>query len=174
MSFDWLLIIANDRHPYDFPGGSGNVFARNTRRAAEVWMDDYKKFYYESYPAAKYISFGDISERAALRERLHCKPFKWFLENVYPELTVPQQPKQNGVFSQSNYCLDTMGRSKGGKVSIYRCHGRGANQDWVFTKDGQIKHQNLCITITDENPNKAVLLMECSDSENQVSIDWLI
>lgn len=49
-------------------------------------MDDYKQFYFASVPSAKYVNFGDISERLALRKKLQCKSFKWFLENVYPEL----------------------------------------------------------------------------------------
>lgn len=31
---------------------------RNTRRAAEVWMDDYKNFYYAAVPSARNVPYG--------------------------------------------------------------------------------------------------------------------
>lgn len=42
------------------PGGSDFVFAhRNTRRTAEVWMDEFRLFYYSARPAARGKSFGE-------------------------------------------------------------------------------------------------------------------
>lgn len=32
--------------PYNFPGGTGQVINKNNRRLAEVWMDDFKDFFY--------------------------------------------------------------------------------------------------------------------------------
>lgn len=33
-------------------------FYRNTRRAAEVWLEDYKTYYFRAVPSAKYANFG--------------------------------------------------------------------------------------------------------------------
>ena len=36
------------------------------------------------------MEFGDISERLALRKRLGCKSFKWYIDNVYPDVQMPE------------------------------------------------------------------------------------
>jgi len=69
----------------------GDVLYGNLVRVAEVWLDDWKHFFYKLNPAAAQIAtlnrtqvLANITERVELRKRLDCKSFEWFLENVWP------------------------------------------------------------------------------------------
>lgn len=106
-----------------------------------------------------------IEERLRLRESLYCKPFKWYLENVYPELLVPNN--SIGSLRQGSYCLDTMGHLSDSTVGLYQCHDTGGNQDWSYNKNGQIKHHDLCLTLVNFIKGSMVIMKACDDSENQ-------
>ena len=160
--------VFRKQHPYSFPGGSGNVFARNTRRAAEVWMDDYKKYYYAAVPLAKNVAFGSIEERMQLKSDLECKSFQWYLENVYPDLKIPDsQDATYGSMRQGSLCLDTLGHLVEGTVGLYTCHSSGGNQEWSLTKSGTIKHSDLCLSLTNPSSGSELRLKICNNSDMQ-------
>merc|ERR1719341_2326510 len=101
--------------PYTFPGGTSAIVHRNNARLAEVWMDDWKQFYFAINPLARKVDRGDISERLELRNRLQCKSFRWYLETVYPESQLPLSYQHLGSLSltsdtRQHRCVDTMGR----------------------------------------------------------------
>ncbi|CAO1415355.1 unnamed protein product [Diamesa tonsa] len=81
--------VFRKRRPY---GSNGDdTMVRNSLRLAHVWMDDYVKHFLDNTPSARKTEFGDITERQELRKKLNCKPFKWYLENIYPEQSLPGQ-----------------------------------------------------------------------------------
>uniref|UniRef100_A0A671TT68 Polypeptide N-acetylgalactosaminyltransferase n=1 Tax=Sparus aurata TaxID=8175 RepID=A0A671TT68_SPAAU len=66
--------------PYKVPGGIS--LAKNLKRVAEVWMDEYAEYVYQRRPEYRHLSAGDMTAQKELRNRLNCKNFKWFMSEV--------------------------------------------------------------------------------------------
>nr|CAD7449440.1 unnamed protein product [Timema bartmani] len=92
-------------HPYTFPGGK-DTHGINTVRVAEVWMDEYKQHFYTHRPDLLGVDYGDISRRVEFRKKKKCKSFKWFLQNVYPQMFIPNENVQAfGKVSGKTSCI---------------------------------------------------------------------
>uniref|UniRef100_A0A1A8RF61 UDP-N-acetyl-alpha-D-galactosamine:polypeptide N-acetylgalactosaminyltransferase 11 (GalNAc-T11) n=1 Tax=Nothobranchius rachovii TaxID=451742 RepID=A0A1A8RF61_9TELE len=90
--------IFRKRRPYGSPGGQ-DTMAHNSLRLAHVWMDEYKEQYLSLRPELRDRGYGDISDRVALRKRLQCHSFRWYLDTVYPEMqAVANGNKQHPLF----------------------------------------------------------------------------
>uniref|UniRef100_H3CQA9 Polypeptide N-acetylgalactosaminyltransferase n=1 Tax=Tetraodon nigroviridis TaxID=99883 RepID=H3CQA9_TETNG len=93
--------------PYKVPGGIS--LAKNLKRVAEVWMDEYAEYVYQRRPEYRHLSAGDMTPQKELRSRLGCKNFKWFMSNVawdLPKHYPPVEPPAAawGEKGQSRSC----------------------------------------------------------------------
>uniref|UniRef100_A0AAY4CYD4 Polypeptide N-acetylgalactosaminyltransferase n=1 Tax=Denticeps clupeoides TaxID=299321 RepID=A0AAY4CYD4_9TELE len=147
--------------PYSFPGGTGQVINKNNRRLAEVWMDEFKDFFYIISPGVMRVDYGDVSSRKTLRESLHCKPFSWYLENIYPDSQIPRRYYSLGEIRnvETNQCMDNMGRKENEKVGFFNCHGMGGNQVFSYTADKEIRTDDLCLDVS--RLNGPVVMLKC-------------
>jgi polypeptide N-acetylgalactosaminyltransferase len=58
-------------------------------------MDEYKEYIYLRKPERfSRVDVGDISKQLAIKEKLQCKPFKYFLEVVAPDMLEKYPPVQ--------------------------------------------------------------------------------
>ncbi|XP_016967941.1 putative polypeptide N-acetylgalactosaminyltransferase 9 isoform X2 [Drosophila biarmipes] len=150
--------IFRKRSPYKWRSGV-NVLKKNSVRLAEVWMDEYSQYYYHRIGNDK-GDWGDVSDRRKLRNDLKCKSFKWYLDNIYPELFIPGDSVAHGEMANvpSGMCLDAKEKSEEDTpVSIYECHGQGGNQYWMLSKAGEIRRDDSCL----DYAGKDVTLFGC-------------
>lgn len=155
--------IFRKRSPYKWRTGV-NVLRKNSIRLAEVWLDDYKKYYYDRI-GHDLGDFGDVSSRVRLRGELQCKPFKWFLDNIYPELFIPGEAVASGEIRNkwSSKCVDSAAKTEDlhKPVGLWPCHKQGGNQYWMLSKTGEIRRDEACVDYSGTD----VILYPCHGSK---------
>lgn len=98
-------IFRND-NPYSFPKDRVRTVERNLARVAEVWLDEYRELFYGHayHLLLSGVDVGDLAQQVQLRKRLQCKTFRWYLENVYPDLEAPLVKASGLVGTQGLHC----------------------------------------------------------------------
>ncbi|GAV03628.1 hypothetical protein RvY_14024 [Ramazzottius varieornatus] len=131
----------------------GPVVSINLKRVAEVWMDEYKEYYYIREPLVRHLEAGDLSKQKALRADLNCKSFKWYMENVaydvveqYPLLPANELWGELRSVRDTWMCWDSHGDAPS-KVDVSPCHHAGHHQLLRLNTEGQLAIGERCVDI---------------------------
>ncbi|XP_069589065.1 polypeptide N-acetylgalactosaminyltransferase 5 [Ranitomeya imitator] len=160
-------IFRND-NPYSFPKDRVKTVERNLARVAEVWLDDYKELFYGHgyHLLRERVNIGDLTEQKELRKRLQCKSFKWYIDNVYPDLDAPlvraEGPLRNIALGK---CLSL----ENSTVVLESCDASKQNQQFNFTWLRLIRQKDLCISHGDIQNRVTVVQCDNLDASHR----WL-
>lgn len=135
-------------------------------------MDDYKGYFHERFNN-RLGDFGDVSDRIALRQKLKCNSFKWYLENVFPTLKLPPPVLAKGEirtfanFGGSNKCLESYVGRRMPKAKIHArpCTELGEVQYWTMSLKGEIKRDDFCVSF--DRQHNEVTGVSCNGNESE-------
>ncbi|KAI1726588.1 ricin-type beta-trefoil lectin domain-containing protein [Ditylenchus destructor] len=159
--------------PFPNPG-VGDFISRNYKRVAEVWMDDYKEHLYKRRTAMARANPGDLSKQLAVRERLKCKSFDWFMKEIafdqdrfYPAVEPPDGGNGELKNVAAKKCVDTQHKVSGDRFKLETCnsedatHGGEQNLRMSFWSDIRPKGRTMCFDVSTSDLKAPVTLFAC-------------
>merc|ERR1719266_1331584 len=144
-------------HPYTFPGNK-DTHGINTARTVEVWMDDYKRLFFMNRPDLANTDVGDMSARMQFKENKQCKPFKRYLDNIYPQKFILDSTEHVFAYGRlrnepSGLCVDTLQHDDKDtyNVGIYACHQYvTSSQFFSFSREFQLRREDSCAVLGED------------------------
>ncbi|XP_028993189.1 polypeptide N-acetylgalactosaminyltransferase 5 [Betta splendens] len=138
--------IFRGKNPYKFPKDRQKTVERNLARVAEVWLDEYKDLFYghgyHHLLDKRLTDIGNLTEQIELRKRLRCKSFKWYLDNVYPDMVAPLVKAEGLVFNRGlRKCLAV----QGGSLTFETCDLSKQSQHFNYTWMKHVRQQEVCV-----------------------------
>ncbi|KAF0294753.1 N-acetylgalactosaminyltransferase 6 [Amphibalanus amphitrite] len=159
-----------------FPNPRKDDFvAKNYRRVAEVWMDEYAQHLYRRRPHYKKVDPGDLAPQRAIRERLHCKSFKWFMETVAFDLVKKYPPVEPDDYAHGEIrsvadptlCVDTRFKPHSERFGLEKCMkdepGLGGEQTFHLSwrKDIRAGQRAMCWDVPGGDQQAPVFVWDC-------------
>uniref|UniRef100_A0A182Q2R3 Ricin B lectin domain-containing protein n=1 Tax=Anopheles farauti TaxID=69004 RepID=A0A182Q2R3_9DIPT len=136
-------------HPY-LNHERKDVVRANSIRLAEVWMDDYKGIIFDIYGIPRYSEeeFGSVATRKAIRESAECQPFRYYLENAFPEMHNPMVPgsfrgEVHSAVLGNGSCLTF--RKEGHFLGMEPCDHLEKDQFWAHNYYQELNSYKQCI-----------------------------
>merc|ERR1719232_156059 len=148
-------------HPYTFPGNK-DTHGINTARTVEVRLDDFKRLFYMHRPDLLNADIGSVENRMLFKEEQQCKPFSWFLENIYPEKFILDDPDHVFAYGRlrnptSTTCLDNLQNDDKDSYDLgqYVCHNFMASaQFFSFSRKYELRREDNCATVSAPFPQR--------------------
>lgn len=162
--------IFRSENPYGFPKDRQKTVERNLARVAEVWLDEYKEIFYgHGYLHLldkNVIDIGNLSAQIQLREKLQCKSFKWYVENVFPELDAPLAKAEGLVFNiGTRKCLV----QEKGSLSFGVCDLSKQSQHFSYSWVRTLRQNTTCLS--PQVTGRGVALEPCDNTKPHLR--WL-
>ena len=89
-------------------------------------MDEYKEYLYLRRPQYRNMEYGDVSAQKEVRERLQCKSFRWFMQNIAFDLPKKYPPIEPPDFAYGEVSL----RTHFSIILIYRLDSADPKRSW--------------------------------------------
>ncbi|XP_050975558.1 polypeptide N-acetylgalactosaminyltransferase 5 [Labeo rohita] len=155
-------------NPYKFPKDRVKTVERNLARVAEVWLDEYKELFYghgyHHLLDKSVTDIGNLTEQIELRKKLKCKSFKWYLDNVYPDLVAPLVKAEGLIFNAgTRKCLVFQNHN----LFLDKCDLTNKSQHFSYTWLRMLRQNTSCLA-----PQEKQIIMEPCDN-TKTHLRWM-